>query len=179
MSTTEPRTDANPWQRLKPLHVLGGVCLISAVMITVGVLRRGGEDPPLVRQEFEAAKARWQAKGAKSYDLDIYFYSQNAPVDYHLEVRDGKAVLLTRNGSPVPQQSRRDPWTIDGLLDQMGNDLKIAEDPNLDFGVKPGVQVQLKATFDPTYGYPTMYRRLARGSPVQYSWWVRSFRLVE
>jgi hypothetical protein len=178
MPHPEPRTDTNSWRRLKPLHVLGGVCLVSALVIAVGVLRRR-EDPPLTRAEYDAAKARWQAKGPKSYNLDLHFYSQNAPVDYHLEVRDGKVVALTRNGSPVPQQARRDPWAIDALLEQMGEDLKIAEDPKRDFEVKPGVKVQLKATFDPTLGYPTMYRRLVRGSPVQFSWWVRSFQPVE
>lgn len=177
---SEPTPAAEqPWKKIKPLHVLGAFCLISAVMIGVGLLRGPGRGEPLVRAEYDAALARWQAKRPANYDLDLYFYSQNAPVDVHLEVREGQAKLLTKNGVPMQQAARRDEWTVDRLLQQIGEDLVIQEDPNLDFGVKPGVQVKLEGKFDDTWGYPLFYRRLAHGSPVQYQYEVRTFKPLD
>ncbi len=169
-----------PWKKIKPLYVLGAFCLVSAVMIGVGLLRgRNPDRDPLVRAEYDAALSRWQAKRPASYDMDIYFYSQNAPVDVHLEVRDGAAKLLTKNGVAMQQAARREEWTVDRLLQQIGEDLHIQEDPNLDFAVKPGVQVKLEGKFDETWGYPLFYRRLAHGSPVQYQYEVRAFKPTE
>ncbi len=173
-----PAPAEQPWRRIKPLHILGAVCLVSAAMIVIGTLTRR-EDPPLTRPDYDAALARWQAKRPASYDLDLYFYSQNAPVDIHLEVRNGQAVALTKNGVRMAQASRREEWTIERLLQQIGDDLRIQEDPNLDFDVKPGVQVKLQAKFDETFGFPTLYSRLAHGSPVQYSYKVKSFTPIE
>jgi hypothetical protein len=180
MLPTEPTPAAEqPWKKIKPLHVLGAFCLISALMIGVGLLRGRPRGDPLVRAEYDAALARWQGKHIQDYDLDVYFYSQNAPVNVHLEVRDGEAKLLTKNGVEMQQKARRDEWTVDRLLKQVGQDLHIQEDPNLDFEVKPGVQVILEGKFDETYGYPLFYKRLAHGSPVQYQYEVRSFKPIK
>jgi hypothetical protein len=164
-----------PGRRIKPLYVLGAVCLVSALMIGVGVLTGGDEDPDLTRGDYDAALARWKAKGPPNYDLDAYFFSQNSPVDMHLEVRDGKPVVLTKNGARMTQESRREEWTVDAMLQRIGQDLRTQESPNPDFGVRPGVKVKLKAAFDETFGYPTLYRRIALGAPVQYSYEVKAF----
>ncbi|MFO0898188.1 MAG: hypothetical protein U0836_12260 [Pirellulales bacterium] len=180
MLPTEPTpAGEQPRKKIKPLYVLGAFCVVSAVMIGVGLLRDVPRGEPLVRSEYDAALARWQAKRPASYDMDIYFYSQNAPVDVHLEVRDGAAKLLTKNGVAMQQAARREEWTVDRLLKQIGEDLHIQEDPNLDFAVKPGVQVKLEGKFDESWGYPLFYRRLAHGSPVQYQYEVRAFKPIE
>jgi len=160
---------------------LAAFCLISVVMIGFGLLtgsRGPGNDSPLNREEYDAAVKRWEAKRPSNYDVDVEFYSQNAPVDIHLEVRGGKPVVLTKNGVRMAQESRREEWTIDRLLQQIGQDLKIQEDPDLEFEVKAGVKVELKAAFDQEYGYPKLYRRLASGSPVQYSYEIVRFTPV-
>ncbi len=172
-----PAKPAKAPPRIKPLYVLGAFCLASVVVIGFQLLTAGsrGEGAPLRRDEYDAALKLWEAKRPANYDVDAEFFSNNMPVDIHLEVRGGKIAVMTKNGARVAQESRRAEWSVDRMMQTIGQDLHTQEDPNLDFDVRAGVRVELKAEFDKEYGYPKLYRRLATGSPINYSYDITRF----
>jgi hypothetical protein len=170
----DPKDD--DWiRKIPPLYVLGVVALVPLAVVLFAAIRPGTEEQLLNRSDYEQAVARWQSQAPKSYDMRLFFYSHHAPVDLEIEVRDGQATKLVRNGVLTAQAKLRESWTVDVLLQKIGEDLITMEDPDRSFDVKKDVVVRLHARFDETHGYPAAYRREAHGSPIEFHWQVKSF----
>src|SRR5262245_54117588 len=70
----------------------------------------------LTESEFEAAQARWDKHGPKDYNLDLEL-AGNRPGKIHIEVRDGEATHMTRDGVEPMQRRVWYYWTVPGQFD--------------------------------------------------------------
>ncbi len=159
--------------QISPPLVIAGLLVLPVLMIGVIALLPRESEPRLTRSEVEAALARWKSEGVDTYGMEIDFYSSTQPVTFKVEVEKGEVVQLTRNDTPVAQRSTWAAWSVNGQFEKIQEDLEKQE--NDAFNVKQGVDVQLYASFDPRYGYPMRYQRLARGNPDNYRWEVKRF----
>ncbi len=148
--------------------VLGAVLAGSVLFFVLAIVYRDTL-PPLTAQNYEAAVRRWEEHGPSSYDLDVTIQGRQPGV-VHVEVRDGKVTLMSRDGV-VPKQRRTwDVWTVSGQFDMIGQELEKQPDPVAGFGAPPGSRAILQAEFDPQLGYPRRYRRTILGSNLDVEW---------
>ena len=161
---------------------IGWIVAAATILIPVGAIAIWSltveEDASLLKRPvFEAAWDKWIDAGIRSYDLDLAFSGGDQKREIHLEVRDGEVTECLFNGRRPSQKGAWDDWTIDNLFKLIGSDLDKAEGPG--FNVQSNVMITLHADFDPTYGYPLLYHRKARGrTPLQSKWTVLKFEPI-
>lgn len=144
----------------------GGVGLLSTAAVAIWLLR--DPIPPLSREEYSAAVARWNAKGVRSYDMQAVF-SGAQPGEYDVAVRDGKVTRLVRDGEPLPDRGvARRFWTIPGMFEILEMDLARLEQSGQNAG---GADVRISAEFDEEWGYPRRYRQIQLGGKQVTSEW--------
>jgi hypothetical protein len=164
-------------RRLRPLPLLLGIAVGLAVA-SVGVLLffvlTSDRAPRLTRAEYEAAVARWDAQGPASYNLDLEL-TGNRPSLIHVEVRDGQAVRMTRDGVEPRQERTWFYWTVPGQFDTIAEELEMAENPAQAFNSPTATQVVIWAEFDPQLGYPLRYDRVVLGTDFEIHWKVTRF----
>jgi hypothetical protein len=156
--------------------LLFAAALLGIVLLVVALLVRG-HMPPLTADELEQAELRWQATRLRDYDMEVSV-SGRQPSNFHLEVRRGEPVALTRNGV-APRRGMWDVWTVPGMFDTLQQELDHAANPAGPFGSPPGTQVVERATFDERYGFPKKYHRIVMGTPLEISWEVVHFRPLD
>jgi hypothetical protein len=182
MTDTEDPSQANDSEvteqrRFRPaalvVGVLFGAMAVAAGLLTYAFLNRN-TTPLLTRADYEAAAARWNARGPANYNLDVLL-TGNRPGKIHVEVRDGQATTMQRDGV-VPRQERTwYYWTVPGMMDTIAEELEMAEDPAGSFGVSGASEVIQRAQFDPEFGYPRKYDRVVLGADFEIHWEVTKF----
>jgi hypothetical protein len=80
----------------------------------------------------------------------------------YVEVRGGEVVKHTNNGR-TPARRSWDYWSVEGMFDAMERELEISSD-DVAASDRGASQMVLRALFDPQYGYPRVFRRLALGA---------------
>lgn len=169
-----------PTRRLRPLPLLLGIAAGLAAAI-VGVLAffflTSDRAPRLTRAAYEAAVARWDAQGPASYNLDLEL-TGNRPGVVHVEVRDGHAVRMTRDGVEPKQERTWFYWTVPGQFDTIAEELEMAENPAQAFNSPSATQVVIWAEFDPQLGYPLRYDRVVLGTDFEIHWKVTRFEPI-
>jgi|GEM_PF-3704616 len=176
--------DATESGKAKPRQVrhVGWVVAAATVLIPLGAIALWAltteEDASLLkRPAFEAARDKWIDAGIRSYDLDLAFSGGDQKREIHLEVRNGEVAECLENGRQPSQKGAWDDWTIDNQFKLIASDLDKAEGPG--FNVQSNVMITLHADFEPTYGYPLLYHRKARGrTPLQSKWTVVKFEPI-
>lgn len=136
--------------------VLGSALALVGILVVLALSMRETV-PRLTRAELEAAQDRWEAKGPKSYTLDV-IVSGGQTGEYHIEVQRGRPVVVTRNGI-APRRGTWESWTVPGLFEVIRQELDNAEDPDGCFGAPAGSEAVLRAELDERYGYPQSYQR--------------------
>lgn len=151
--------------------VLLGVIMGAAVALELFVIERL---PDLTLDKLDAAEKLWEAKGPKSYIADFLIEGAQPGV-VHVEVRDGEVVAMTRNGIE-PRQSRTWVyWSMPERFAEMERELDLAADPEHEMSATVDTHVQLRAEFDPTYGYPSRFHRIVFGGGPEVYWRVTAF----
>ena len=146
------------------------VCMLFALRYFVGERL-----PELNEAALEAAMAKWEKNGPKSYDMEIELRGAR-PGKIQIEVRDGDVTSHTRDGK-VPNQSTWATWSVPGMfLDTLARDLQIAANPQEAIQAPPGVEWHLRCEFDPQFGYPATYQRVVTGGGPTVSWQVVTFQ---
>jgi hypothetical protein len=172
-TTSEPR-------RFRPAALITGVLLgamaVAAGLLTYAFLNRNTA-PLLTRGAYEAAAERWNAKGPASYDLDLEL-AGNRPGKIHVEVRNGQATRMERDGVVPSQERTWFYWTVPGMMDTIAEELEMAEDPAKSFNVPGASQVIQRAEFDPEFGYPRKYDRVVLGADFEIHWEVTRFQPI-
>jgi len=163
--------------RFRPAALIIGTLLgamaVAAGLLTYAFLNRN-TTPLLTRAEYEAAADRWNASGLTDYNLDLAL-AGNRPGKIHVEVRDGQATKMERDGV-VPRQERTwYYWTVPGMMDTIAEELEMAESPAQSFNASGASEVIQRAEFDPTYGYPRKYDRVVLGADFETHWEVTKF----
>ena len=169
--------DAKPGFRLPSLAVavlvLLGLALGGALAIELFVVERL---PQLIEPELVAAETLWEQKGPKSYDLDLTLEGAQPGV-VHVEVRDGVTTAMQRDGLAPQQRRVWDVWAVPGMFDTIERELDLAADPQHEMDLAANAKVDLRAEFDPTYGYPARFHRIVFGGGPEVYWKVTSFQL--
>jgi hypothetical protein len=150
------------------LGFAAGLALVLVVVLVISILRRE-RVPRLTPEEFEAAAQRWDTNGPASYNLDLEL-SGTRPGTIHVEVRDGRAVRMTRDGVEPRQERTWYTWTVPGQFDTIAQELEMARDPAGSFDSPKATQVIIWAEFDPRYGYPLRYDRVVLGADFETHW---------
>lgn len=151
-----------------------GVGLAVLVALAATIIMRRPAAPVLNEEELERAEQRWRARGPSDYDMRVRVTGRQ-PSDFHVEVRHGQPVVLTRNGNATPQRMW-DVWTVNGLFDTIRQEIELADNPAGPFGSPRGSQVVQRAAFDERFGYPRRYQRIVMGTPLEVAWEVVEFR---
>jgi hypothetical protein len=133
--------------------------------------------PPLSRGALDAALVRWRRQGPPSYDLDVTISGRQSG-KFHLEVRDGKVTVCTRDGIP-PRPHTWETWTVEGQFDTLERELEGAADPQKVYGAPPGAEARQLALFDADLGYPLRYERHVLGADLGIAWRVTHFAAVK
>ena len=159
--------------------VWGALCAVLTVLVfyIVYSLASGPRLSEVSRARFDRAREQWKTKGPRSYDIETAVAGLQKAV-YRVEVRDGKVVSAVRNGSPLKDTRTMGTWSVPGMFDTMEVDVDHSEEP-IRISARESHYVSPLARFDPTYGYPSHYRRIEWGSDVEASWEVTEFRVVD
>jgi hypothetical protein len=155
--------------------------VVAAVATVMFVAMKGDRLPVLTQTKFDAAEKRWREQGPKSYRMDIHIGGRQ-PGELHVEVRNGEVTGAARNGVPLKEARTWDPWSVDALLDIVGEELAAAADSAQaakKFGVPEGATILQAAVFDEKYGYPRRYRRSVLGTPMDLDWEITRFEPVD
>jgi hypothetical protein len=157
--------------------VAAGLVLGLLAMIGIAIATRGNISPRLTPEAFQAAMAKWKHEGPQDYNIEIQVRG-NQPATYYVEVRGGDARLALRNGKPLTQRRTFSTWSVPGMFATMSRDVDALERRAAGQRDASTPDLNLRATFDPRYGYPARYRRLQYRSSVEVEWEVTRFEIV-
>lgn len=170
-------TSAGKPRRFRPAALIVGTLLgamaVAAGLFTYALLNRN-TTPLLTRADYEAAADRWNASGPTDYNLDLVL-SGNRPGKIHVEVRNGHATKMERDGVVPSQERTWYYWTVPGMMDTIAEELEMAESPAKSFNASGASEVIQRAEFDPEYGYPRKYDRVVLGADFEIHWEVTRF----
>jgi hypothetical protein len=137
-----------------------GVVLTLAALLTWLWLHRD-PTPPLSAEAIENARRLWQENRVANYDMNVEVTGQREE-SIRVQVRGGQVVAYTNNGRTPPRHTW--PWwSVDGMFEQLEKETEVSagEGASSQGGASSGA---LRAQFDPQYGYPQIFRRLAMGA---------------
>lgn len=152
------------------------VLFLAAVVFGVVVVIRT-RMPLLTEADYDHAVERWKEQGPKSYQLDVQVGGWQ-PGEIHAVVRNGVVTEMTRNGVAPNRKDAGSYWTVDYLLELIGDDLELQQNPekmSQQFNIPPDSAVTLRAQFDSEFGYPVRYRRSIAGTHMDVEWTVTRF----
>ena len=133
--------------------------------------------PELTSASLTAAQQRWAAKGPPSYSMSLKLGGAR-PGAVHIEVQQGEAVSMQRDGRTPTQERTWRYWTVVGMFETLERELEIAEDPVNEMHASQGAQLWLRCEFDPQYGYPARFHRAVRGGGPEVYWQVTRFQAL-
>jgi len=176
-SPSEPNTAAaRLGLRAKPLAgvvlLLLGIALGGMLAVELLVVERL---PELTVENLDAAEQRWNENGPASYDLDLTIEGAQPGV-VHVEVRDGVTTAMQRDGLTPSQRRVWDVWAVPGMFETIERERELAEDPQHEMDLAANSKVDLRAEFDPKYGYPARFHRIVFGGGPEVYWKVTSFQ---
>lgn len=176
----ENRPAATPRSRLW-LRVFAGITagiVISLIgMAAIAVLSQGRASPLLTPELFETAQAKWKEQQPRDYNIEVVVRG-NQPATYYVEVRGGDALLALRNGKPLTERRTFGTWSVPGMFATMSRDVDALVRRAAGQQDKSVPNLNLRATFDPRYGFPAKYRRLEYRSSVEVEWEVTRFDVL-
>jgi hypothetical protein len=175
----EPLPRPRRWRGIVAGLAAGLAAAVGVFLMTTQTTREwGGRRPRLTREAYDHANRLWDEHGPANYNLDVDV-SGNRPSQIHVEVRDGQAIEMLRDGVEPSQRRTWYYWTVPGMLDTIGQELDKVDDPEKGFGAPAGSQVILRAQFDDRLGYPRSYSRVVAGQNLDMGWTVTRFEVVD
>ena len=167
------RSTGPRWARAATIGaMLLGLVLGAALALEIFVVERL---PVLTVEALDAAEKLWQEKGPPGYNLDLTIEGAQPGV-VHVEVRGGIVTAMQRDGLAPSQRRTWDVWAVPGMFETIERELQLAADPEHEMNAAVGTRVELRAEFDPTYGYPARYHRITYGGGPEVYWRVTDFQ---
>jgi hypothetical protein len=151
---------------------LGSLAAIAMTLV-VWRLMQPAVAPTLTQADLDAAVRRWQASGPKNYRMDVEVAGKRSG-QVHIEVHDGEPTAMTRDGRTPPSRVWH-YWTVEGLFDDLEQELSAARDPARSYGAAPDAHVIQRVQFDERLGYPVEYQRDVLGVDQAMGWRVTKF----
>jgi len=130
--------------------------LTVASLTVLNVFIRGRQ---LSLDQLQQARAVWDQKGPRDYDL-TWIQKGSMPATYFVKVRNGRAVLVTSNGSPLEERVYPNytmPALFQIIADFLRQDAEHAKER----------RTFTTATFDAEDGHVTRFIRRVLGEPEQ------------
>lgn len=152
-----------PWRRFAAGAALGTAVALGAVAVVL-LYRMRGTTPRLTPEAFAAARENWRPRGPRDYELTIVQTGARTGT-IEVVVRDGEVTRMTIDGLAPTQKRTWYYWSVPGMFDVVERDLDSA----------PTEQLVLRAEFDPQFGYPRKYERVALRTRQQSGWEVVRF----
>jgi hypothetical protein len=128
--------------------------VVMAAIVAVPYLR--GRTEPVTRERLAAARERWRSANVANYHMDLETTGAQTGL-YHVSVRDGQLITLTRNGQSM-NPAEGEYWTVDGWFQAIEEDIDNAEMPKGDDDATR-CQYWLRVRYHATLGYPVRYIR--------------------
>jgi hypothetical protein len=175
-----PTAIPQPRSRLWPRVLAGmaaGTVLGLVAMAAIVISNQGLASPLLTPELFEAAKSKWKEQQPSDYNIEVVVQG-NQPATYYVEVRGGDAQLALRNGKPLAERRTFGTWSVPGMFATMSRDVDALARRAAGQQDRSVPNLNLRATFDPRYGYPAKYRRLEYRSSVEVAWEVTRFDVL-
>ena len=179
LTTPKPPTEKTEARRFVYAAVMSAIVMSLLTLLVIVLIQRGrlGEvDGPLL----EAARARWQAAGIDSYELELSITGHQQD-EYRIIVRDGEVSRFERNGQPLQRRHAFQAWGIEGMLETIGRDLDNRRRYRLGERGPQICNLYLQGRFHEKLGYPQEYIRMERGGQASnpaISWKVTSFSIL-
>jgi hypothetical protein len=148
------------------LVILAGVIAVELLVVE--------RLPELTPEKLAAAEKLWEARGPKSYDLDLTIEGAQPGV-VHVEVREGLTTAMQRDGIAPQQRRVWDVWAVPGMFETIERELELAADPQHEMDATENASVDLRAEFDPQFGYPVRFHRIVFGGGPEVLWKVTRF----
>jgi hypothetical protein len=112
--------------------------------------------PLLTRAILKEAHDRWEKAVPRDYDVELTVEVDGvAPQHYRTQVRGGRVTRFEQNGR---QDEGGSEYNVAGLFEWIDRDLEMSTGPAV---AGAPAHATLKATFDPQFGYPLVYKRIA------------------
>lgn len=160
------------------LGLMAGLVLGVIGMFALALWNRDPASARLTPEFFHAAQAKWKQAQPQDYNIEIQVRG-NQPATYYVEVRGGEAQRALRNGNPLQQLRTFSTWSVPGMFATMSRDVEVLERRAAGQADKFTPDLNLRATFDPRYGYPARYRRVQYQSSVEVEWEVTKFEVLD
>jgi hypothetical protein len=175
-----PVTTRRPTTRRQMVGIV--IAVVSTVILfQIGscALRRSGVEPThlveISPRELTQAREAWSSKGPKSYNLEFVFEAPANTSNMRLEVRNGVAKTLVKNGTQVTRADELVQWTMEGQFDQIAHYIQTDTSPA---AKNAGRSMRNVGRFDEKLGYPAEYSRQGNGDQVKYHITVTKFEEV-
>jgi hypothetical protein len=166
--------------RMMITAVGGGILFGLIVVLTLLTVSNRGRLSELTPTRFYEAQQQWAQTGPSSYDIRVIVSGRQAAT-YEVQVRDGTVIGAMRDGYPLTQQRTWATWSVPGMFGTILSDVRHLEQHQNGTATAETPDVQLRAHFEPTYGYPQRYYRSESSrwqANQEVSWEVVSFRVV-
>lgn len=160
----------NPHAGRRLIGLLAIVLFVPFVALMALRFFAGGL-PQIHPDDLAKARDRWNSAAPADYRLTVLLSGRQSG-ELKVEVRGGKPVGMTRNGTATKPQRTWEPWTVPGMFETLETDFDNATNTAEKFG---GGEVVMRAEFDPTYGFPRRYLHQVLGSHGDLEWKVTEF----
>ena len=168
MDGIEETTNPHAGRRLIAL-LTAAVLVVAAALMTLKYF--AGGLPQIHPDDLAKARDRWHSAAPADYRLTVVLSGRQSG-ELQVEVRGGKPIGMTRNGTATKPQRTWEPWTVPGMFETLEIDFDNATNTGDKFG---GGEVVMRAEFDPTYGFPRRYLHQILGSHGDLEWTVTEF----
>ncbi len=151
----DERPEARPSERAASgsRPAVAALVILAAIVVIWLVMR--DSTPRLTREAFEAGRDRWRSAGVDEYSSTLTVHNPGQTgTTYRVDVRGGRVVRFTMNDREAPAN---EAYSMAGLFEILERELELAS------GRGPGSLegAVLRAEFDPRYGFPRVYKRIA------------------
>jgi uncharacterized protein DUF6174 len=137
-----------------------GLLSLAAIIVPLFVVPMVHGLVPVTRENFDAARRRWERAGVRDYDLE-YRKKGSATGSFQVQVRNGKAISVIMDDHQLDRTSNPklyDYQTMSAMFDDLETFLDLASKP----GATPSI---LRARFDPVDGHIIRYIYSVTGTP--------------
>jgi hypothetical protein len=171
-NSTDPRSDTPSVGRAN-LRFFGLLAAVSVAAVVVLALLRyfAGGLPQIHSDDLDRARERWDAADVADYRLTVVLSGRQSG-ELKVEVRGGRPVGMTRNGTAMKIERTWEPWTVPGMFETLETDFDNAANAEEKFG---GGEVVMRAEFDAKYGFPKHYLHQILGRHGDLEWKVTEF----
>lgn len=157
--------------------LLGLVLGAGVALVVVLIVANRSRLPDLTRERLETQRRVWRRHALPNYDIEVQVTGPRAAT-YRVRVRDNVAVSETIDGRPLDDPRTFATWSVPGMFETIERDVETVESNAERGSAVEGVHLSLYAAFDPHYGFPTRYQRIAWGNGatgVDVTWRVTEF----